>query len=124
MTLDELLDVHHNDVVYGLIDPRQPKRVMYVGCTNNPERRLHSHINRCTYGNSKRNVWMRRLLTDGVDPVMVILEQVAPGDDVMARERHWMELCRLRNPDLCNALPMPATSHDVASSCHVTGLDL
>lgn len=82
--------------VYGLCapDPHQLK-VMYVGCTGQHlHHRLQGHINEALRDEnlySPKIEWIRSLLIENMEPVVVLLEQVRSGDDWQRREQHWIE---------------------------------
>jgi hypothetical protein len=79
----------HRPIIYGLVDPLKPDVVRYVGQTvQAPCIRYLGHV-------SERSGWRRRqwiadLKKQGRLPDMVLLEEVAPGDDPHGRERHWI----------------------------------
>lgn len=82
--------------VYGLCapDPHQLK-VMYVGCTGQHiHNRLQGHIHEAMQdedSDSPKLLWIRSLLMENLEPVVVLLEQVRSGDDWQKREQHWIE---------------------------------
>lgn len=103
----------HTAIVYGLVDPREPRRVRYVGATRqHPEARLHGHI-AGDAGWAKLR-WIAQLRHDGVHPVMVLLEVVPDyGLDLVARERAWYEeLVRTGEADLNGQAP-PETAANI-----------
>lgn len=96
--------------VYALVDPREPAEVRYVGCTLNVPRRLYQHQWEAMAPDDHRNPykrrWLRGLLLLGIQPVALVLETVAPGDDYLACEQHWIEVHR--TPALTNfERPLP-----------------
>lgn len=81
--------------VYGLCAPDfHQLKVMYVGCTGQHlHNRLQGHINEAVRDDdphSPKLVWIRSLLADGVEPVVVLLEQVRDGENWQEREQHWI----------------------------------
>lgn len=100
-------------LIYGLVDPRQPSRVRYVGQTTGhpnaryrqhlPPRRLRAPVDRCA-----RSVWFRGLLEIGVYPDMVLLERVpdAGAWELTERERQWIAKLRRKGQADLNA-PLP-----------------
>lgn len=61
--------------VYGLVDPRTPTDVRYVGQTSDPQRR---HLQHCTskYRRTVKEEWIQSLKEAGFLPQMVTLETV------------------------------------------------
>jgi hypothetical protein len=83
--------------IYGLVDPREPKRIRYVGSSDCIERRLYAHAHsNDPKVNNPRFLWLRSLRADGVKPVAVVLEQCAVGETGSkarhTREARWIEL--------------------------------
>lgn len=61
--------------IYGIVDPRKPKFVVYVGKADNPLLRLHNHI----YGvsvNKKKDAWIKALCKIKIEPQIIILQKV------------------------------------------------
>lgn len=89
--------------LYGLVDPRTDL-LRYVGKTYSPKQRLKQHLkdgrlrpNRC-----HRSGWVRSLLNAGVEPEMVILEEVA-ADAWRKAETFWIGYLRYIGCDLVNS---------------------
>lgn len=64
--------------IYGLVDPRT-KTIRYVGKSKNPFTRAKNHLAEARMKSRRggqRLVWLRELLTAGVEPDVVILECV------------------------------------------------
>ena len=61
--------------IYGLVDPRDPHRIRYVGSSENIEHRLyaHCHSNNPT-DRHPRGCWLRTLRADGLKPEALVLE--------------------------------------------------
>lgn len=77
--------------VYHLVDPND-RVVRYVGKTNAPKSRLRAHVQDARDGdNTEKKRWIRRLLANGQEPVMVIVESFA--EEHLARLRESAE-CR------------------------------
>jgi hypothetical protein len=74
-------------LIYGLADPREPERIRYVGRTNNAGARYREHLTRC---GSIRGQWVAEIRERGEYPLMVLLEQLEPGDDPKKKERDWI----------------------------------
>lgn len=68
-----LLHMEAKYIIYGLIDPRHPAEVRYVGKTIAPKRRLIHHISYARREKTHKANWIKGLLADGVKPEMVII---------------------------------------------------
>lgn len=83
-------------LIYGLYDPRvSPRIVRYVGYTGKSvDRRLVEHCYEATHTQTcHRTKWIHKLLSEGVTPAAVVLEQVH-GHEWQAKEREWIEKLR------------------------------
>jgi len=69
--------------VYTLHDPRNGA-IFYVGCTQNPERRLEEHLTLC--GPTALRECIAVILSAGCEPVMDVVEQT----EDKTREEYWM----------------------------------
>jgi hypothetical protein len=58
-------------VIYGLVDPREPARVRYVGQAVNAEARMAGHLNGRSRPPRPMEAWLTALRTEGVTPDMV-----------------------------------------------------
>lgn len=89
--------------LYGLFDPREPKRITYVGKTNNPKYRLKDHVVRARYTKDPlpKDLWIRELRAAGVKPGMRILA-TASFTTWPEKERELIERYRAANPSLLN----------------------
>lgn len=70
-------------VVYGLADPREPRRIRYVGKSNTPEARYRDHLSSMA--------WARQLKADGYAPVMYCIEECASDEVAFQREGHHIK---------------------------------
>lgn len=77
--------------------------VRYVGKTNNPTKRLSSHISEAKKGKGRRYVlnWIHSLLSKSLILSMEIIE-VCNEDNWQDREKYWVEYYRNIIPNLCN----------------------
>ena len=86
----------NNRVVYGLMDARDGL-VKYVGVTENPIYRFKQHMQeakrkpRTTSGfsNSKKNLWIREMISCGLQPTLVLLDSVV-AEDSEKTEQKWI----------------------------------
>lgn len=78
-------------IVYGLVDPREPERVRYVGSTITPVSRYGSHLAVCRARRSfnPRETWVLGLQEHGILPAMVVLERTDSALDLDALESVW-----------------------------------
>lgn len=82
-------------LIYGLFDPRQPTDLedcRYIGMTSDePEDRLGGHISSAHQGEQRYVYnWIRSLFEDGVNPVMVVLQDDIIDAEVDGAERAWV----------------------------------
>lgn len=104
-----------NTIIYGLVDPRDPTTVMYVGKSPNPGHRTMCHIWSARTQTDKhlpRLTWIRTLLSEGVKPIPILLEETTT-DRWQEREQHHIAIWRVKNPSLTN---VAKGGHDFAWS--------
>jgi len=90
--------------IYGLIDPKTSK-VMYVGMSYNPIHRLnngHLRPHSLTKTSSKKNCWLKSLLSEGLRPTIIVLEKGISFNNRLIRENYWITKYRSINPQLTN----------------------
>ena len=90
--------------IYGLVDPRSPEVIRYVGKANDVEERLRRHLRMGKRGfrhNNKLLKWIEELLAAELKPSIVVLEEVC-FDDWQQCEKRWIVKMREANPDLLN----------------------
>ena len=77
--------------------------IRYVGKTNNPKKRLSSHISEAKKGKGRRYVlnWIHSLLSKSLIPSMEIIE-ICTEENWQEREKYWVEHYRNIIPNLCN----------------------
>jgi hypothetical protein len=76
--------------IYKLVDPIT-EMVRYVGQTKNPDKRLKEHLwIRGTYRDQRRTQWIDSLITQGLKPRMVILQE-ARSEDAERIEQQWID---------------------------------
>lgn len=90
--------------IYCLIDPIELS-VRYVGKSTNPAARLRGHINAARSEQYQHHTsrWIRKLLSQGVEPVMHILETVGPERDWRELERMWIRAFETARQPLTNS---------------------
>lgn len=86
--------------IYGLIDPREGQ-IRYVGATQQLKERLKDHLTSAYRSSSPKRMWMRELLTSGLQPEMIVLETV-PYAFWEEAERYWIAKMRERGVPLLN----------------------
>jgi len=72
--------------IYGLKDPRDGQ-IKYIGKTNKPEQRLRGHL--ADKGYSAKTMWLDHLRAEGLDPELVVLDDV-PVATWRRAEQHWI----------------------------------
>jgi len=78
--------------IYGLFDPRDPKKIRYVGKTNHDLGfRLQGHIYEAEDGiNTYKNNWIRKLLRQDIQPEIILIESVK--EQIWPeKERFWIK---------------------------------
>lgn len=76
--------------VYGLVDPRMPNLIRYVGKTHAPRVR---HIQHCTEtATTEKGVWIETLRLEGVLPQMIILAECPDDESAREKERELIAL--------------------------------
>jgi hypothetical protein len=86
--------------IYALLDP-DSRQVRYVGKANNPQARAKDHRRR-TVSNTRKAEWIARLVQNGKQPILSILEE-ASEENWQERERYWIE--HHHSPHLLNIAP-------------------
>lgn len=90
--------------VYALLDPRfDPPVVCYVGCTGgSTDARLSAHITEASHfvNEAPKDEWLRDLIGQGLEPMLLVLERLTPDEDWEEREKHW--IARHQGPHLTN----------------------
>lgn len=86
-----------NPLIYGLVDPRAPSVVRYVGSTYQPMARYVAHCTTLRYrpGGKRRIAWMAGMAQDGYRPTMLLIERLPAVAGLRERERHWIDRLRL-----------------------------
>jgi hypothetical protein len=88
--------------VYGLYSTRHlkknyPEKIKYIGKTDNPTKRLSSHINSANQGKlSPLYEWIRIEMGKGGEIKMTLLHQCAP-DEIVEQEKIFIEKNKSRN---------------------------
>src|SRR5437879_4721672 len=80
--------------IYALVDPRAPDIWRYVGRSFQPAPRRAQHVadTRKPIGyRTVKEAWIARLLAEGVEPILILLEPGIPSRQAEAREDAWIE---------------------------------
>jgi DNA-binding XRE family transcriptional regulator len=85
-----------NCLIYGLIDPRNPCDIRYVGITRHTlSRRLQGHRRLAKSEKpSKKDEWIMELKSAGVRPAILLLD-FAILSQAAKKEREWIERYRI-----------------------------
>lgn len=98
-------DIQTDPVIYGLVDPRRPEHVRYVGQAQRAIPRLVGHLTERSSTNPRCR-WVAALLAEGVAPDMVLIERVSYGADIAEIEAYWIHTMRgLGHADLNSNIP-------------------
>jgi hypothetical protein len=78
--------------IYGLICPISGA-VRYIGKSTNPDKRLRAHIGAALRHEYKHHTarWIRKIVSEGLEPVLRILEEVNSDNDWREAERAWIK---------------------------------
>lgn len=61
--------------IYALVDPRENVKIVYIGQSKEPEKRIKKHM-KLNSDNVRKNNWIDELCGMGLEPKLVILEKV------------------------------------------------
>lgn len=92
-------------LTYGLIDPRTGELV-YVGKSSSGMSRPYSH--QTMYGNrgrTRKDCWAKKLLSEGLAPAILILEEYGTNEEALAGEIRLIAYFREAGFDLKNHTP-------------------
>jgi len=84
--------------IYILRDPRT-NEVRYVGKSDDPKRRLRRH--KTEPGNTHRHNWISNLRSNGLNPIMEIVEEVDKSE-WKEKEEYWISYYKKRGCNLTN----------------------
>ena len=76
-------------VIYGLFCP-VVGAVRYIGKSCEPEKRMYAHLYAANPVGTWKDRWIAKLLSDGMKPSMVILEEVPDGASWQEAETRWI----------------------------------
>lgn len=82
--------------IYALEDPITNK-IRYVGKSDNPQKRLYAHINRCKFLKTHKDCWLYGLLTKNYKPKLIILEKVRQCEWEKKEQEHISKYENLTN---------------------------
>jgi hypothetical protein len=83
--------------IYGLADPRT-NEVRYVGASVDPWRRRSEHLADARSGGmSAKCVWLNALLTEGLDPQLLLLARTTRSNWRVVEEKHMARYTNLTN---------------------------
>lgn len=94
--------------IYTLTDPRD-NSIRYVGRTANPKARLTAHINsipgegRVTNEGEAKSAWVGNLRSNGLLPIMSIIDEADCKEDCAAKESLWIDSYLNNGCDLLNS---------------------
>lgn len=77
--------------IYGLSDPTQYNKIRYIGKSDKPEIRYFEHLKDATTNiNTHKTCWIRKLLSQNLQPTLIILDEV-PIDKWKWFEKTWID---------------------------------
>ena len=77
--------------IYELIDP-STNEVRYIGQTVDAYERLYNHLEEAKYGNSHKNKWIRKLVKNGMRPILNVIDEIE--SDIYFWEMFYINLYR------------------------------
>lgn len=86
--------------IYYLADPIT-KKIVYIGKTKNPTKRLKDHCRKDTRNRCKLDNWKNQIIDQGLKPEMKILEEVTEND-VNDREKFYINFYLSNGNNLLN----------------------
>jgi hypothetical protein len=89
--------------IYALIDPTDGL-VYYIGQTQKPQQRFAVHLGMRHHTGEKAS-WLRRLVEQGQQPHMQLLEVVTGEELALTQEQAWIRHFRKKGMLLFNARP-------------------
>jgi hypothetical protein len=93
--------------IYALVDPRNPLAWRYIGRSFRPQCRRFQHTyqsRRMLRGVTAKERWIRSLLSAGLLPSAIVLEDHILLRDAGAREQFWIRRALLEGHPLTNAV--------------------
>lgn len=107
------VDPERTVYIYGL-RPTHDNMVMYVGCSVNPEKRLHHHLNRAREGYSPKalGAWLELCISCGIEVTFTVLD-TCKAKHAGEIEMAWASKMRSINPGLLN------TQRSSPYCCHI-----
>lgn len=103
--------------VYALVDPRD-HNIFYVGQTRDLDARKRAHF---AGGHSLSGAKIRVLLSNGVLPLVVVLEADIPLYRLDRAEAFWIDLLRQRGGELLNMTRSPGVRRQQQAALLVPG---
>jgi hypothetical protein len=93
-------------VIYGLCDPREPRRIRYVGRTVRPRSRYEAHCG-LSSGGTIITQWLAGLIGAGIWPVMLLIWEASSGDELWGAEARWISRLKRRGMADLNVATVP-----------------
>lgn len=87
------------NIIYGLRDPRNDV-YQYIGKSSVGNKRALSHLTKSH--SIKVNEWIKTLSEMWLYPIVDIIEEMANVNDLLEREKYWINYYHIINPDLLN----------------------
>jgi len=93
--------------IYALFDPRYPKVWRYIGRSFHPRSRRVQHARmgtRVGRGATYKELWIAQLLSEDIQPSVIILEDCNSLSDAVAREKIWIRRALADGHPLTNSV--------------------
>ena len=88
--------------IYSLTCPISGE-IKYIGKADDVKRRLRQHVYQSKNSDGKKNMWIRGLMTEGLKPIMGVLDEV-PLDDWGYWEDYWINQSKIWGFELLNKM--------------------
>jgi hypothetical protein len=101
--------------IYALVDPRELKCWRYVGRSFHPLSRRVQHVRGggdLQRGATYKETWIGQLLSEGIQPCVIVLEECASLSEAIAREKIWISRALADGHPLTNSALLPKSSLD------------
>ena len=101
---------HYDNIIYGLRDPRNDV-YQYIGKSTVGNKRALQHLFKSH--SDKVNDWISSLEKDWLYPLVDIIEEVDLVEELLEREKYWIEYYYNLNPDLLNINSKPKEINNI-----------
>lgn len=97
--------MNRSTIIYGLIDPRNAE-LRYIGKTKcGVSSRMSGHKSNAYRRPGRRNNWLLSIYKEGLEPIVIEIEEISPDDDWEEAEIHYIAYFRWLGARLLNVSP-------------------